>query len=339
MPGGVQEAHPRGQRLVPGDLAGLGEGLEHDREALEGPEEDRVMRLGAQQLHQHRPLDVDVDGIGVGVEPTPGIGDGLRRGDAQQAGNRDRIAHQLAVLVRHGHDVGDSAEAGEQTQQADLPELLGPAHAGVRLDHPVEVVGTADPGMGVGLVDPARVDSDVRGRARRELLVVVGHQRRPAQGTRGGDTAAGVHSAVAGEQSPGIRPLRMDLGDVLGRELAAAAVVGEVQLDVKAELGQACVAEDARGDAVHVEVGGGADLLARAPGVMKGFDHLGQVQEFVVLGGLDLLQVLIRPSSALAQQHEEVDVLVGERVVVDGMKRGHRGGPLDRGRWSVENGA
>ncbi|MFF1558436.1 hypothetical protein [Streptomyces sp. NPDC058279] len=133
------------------------------------------MRLGAQRLHQSRLLDVG--GIGVGVEPTPGMGDGLRRDDAQQEGNRDRIAHQPAVLVQDGHDVGDSAEPGEQTQQADLPDLLG-----------------------VGLVEPARVDSDVRGRARGELLVVVGHQRRPAGGTRGGDTAVGV-SGIAGAQS------------------------------------------------------------------------------------------------------------------------------------------
>ncbi|MFJ3858335.1 hypothetical protein ACIPRL_19075 [Streptomyces sp. NPDC090085] len=120
----------------------------------------------------------------------------------------------------------------------------------------------------------------------------------------------------------------MDLGDALGRELAAAAVVGEVQLDLEAELGQACVAWDARGGAVRVGVGGDADLLARARGVMEGIAPLGRVQEYVV----------IRPSSALAQQHEEVHVLVGERVVVDGMKRGHRGGPLDRGRWPMENG-
>ncbi|KIF04505.1 hypothetical protein PL81_18445 [Streptomyces sp. RSD-27] len=76
----------------------------------------------------------------------------------------------------------------------------------------------------------------------------------------------------------------MDLGDVFGRELVAAAVVGKGRLDVEAELGQACGAEDARGGAVHV------DSIS-------------------------------------------FDALVGERVIVDGMKRGHGGGPLDRGRW------
>jgi hypothetical protein len=282
------------------DPADPGEGLQHDREAIEAPVEDRAMLLGAQRLHRYRLLDVD--GIGIGVEPAPGMGDGLRRGDAQQAGNRDRIAHQPAVRVQHGHDVGDSSEPGEQTQQADLPALLGPVHAGACLDHLVEDVGTADPGVGVGLVDPTRVDGDVRGRARRELIVVVGHQRRPALDTRGGGTAVGV-SGVAGEQGPGIRPLRMDLGDVLARELVAAAVVGQVPLDVEAELGQPCVAA-------------GRQRRCRRCRLV-------------------LLQVLIRPSCALTQQREEVDVLVGERVVVGGMKRGHGGGPLDgvAGRW------
>lgn len=118
----------------------------------------------------------------------------------------------------------------------------------------------------------------------------------------------------------------MDLGDVLARELVTAAVVGQVQLDVEAELGQTGVAEDPGGDAVHVEVGGNGDLLARCPSVRKGLDHLGQIQEFVVLGGLDLGQVLIRPPPALAQQLEEVSVLGGERTVVDDMECGHGGG-------------
>ncbi|MGX1899669.1 hypothetical protein ACWIHQ_40380 [Streptomyces anulatus] len=56
-----------------------------------------------------------------------------------------------------------------------------------------------------------------------------------------------------------------------------------------------------------------------------------------MLGGLDLLQVLIRPPPALAQQLEEVGVLVGERMVVDGVEHGH-GGPFDLRCWSAGNG-
>ncbi|MFJ2822411.1 hypothetical protein ACIO7M_15010 [Streptomyces toxytricini] len=45
----------------------------------------------------------------------------------------------------------------------------------------------------------------------------------------------------------------MDFGEFLGRELVAAAVVGQVPLDVEAEPGQPCVAEGARGGAVDVD--------------------------------------------------------------------------------------
>ncbi|MFJ5071685.1 hypothetical protein ACIQC7_35245 [Kitasatospora sp. NPDC088556] len=71
---------------------------------------------------------------------------------------------------------------------------------------------------------------------------------------------------------------------------------------------------------------------------MKGFDHLGQAQELVVLGGLDLLQVPIRPPPAPAQQLEEIGVLVGERMVVDGVEHGHGGDLSIRVCWSVANG-
>jgi hypothetical protein len=133
----------------------------------------------------------------------------------------------------------------------------------------------------------------------------------------------GVHSPVAGEQDPGVRPLQGDLGDVLGGEVVPAAVVGQVQLDVEAELGQPSVAEHPRRYAVHVEARGDGDLLPGGAGVLERVDHLGQAQQLVVLGRLDGPEVLVGPPAALAHQSEKIDVLVDERMVLDGLERGH----------------
>ena len=93
-----------------------------------------------------------------------------------------------------------------------------------------------------------------------------------------------------------------DLLDVDGSELVAALVVGQVEADVEAELGEAGQADDAGGDAVDVEVGDHDQLLSAEAQLVELLDEEVHVLQLGVGGVVDLPDVLVGPPASFADE-------------------------------------
>nr|WP_195838671.1 hypothetical protein [Schaalia hyovaginalis] len=150
--------------------------------------------------------------------------------------------------------------------------------------------------------------------------MMICHQREQAQLVGAPQRPGAVRSRVAGDDSLGIRVSSHDCIDDLRLYLMAEVVIRHVQAHVQAQLTQPCVQDHPGTDTVSVEVGDDNKRHLVHPEVLQSGAHGVDVLKQRMGRVVDLVEILISPAHALADEGEQVKACGtrGELVDVEG---------------------
>ena len=213
--------------------------------------------------------------VGGGDLLTGGAGGVEQRGDARARGLVDAaqaVGHQGAVLVAHGHEVGDGAERGEVgvlTPQVRLAEA--PAQ---RLHHLERHANAGQDGAGAGGV-ALRVGHGHALGHQVGRLVMIGDGHFDAALLQQAHLRLAGDAAVDGDQEVGL-DLRQTLDGRRGDGVALLEAARDKRRDARSELAQTARHDGGGGDAVQVEIAEHEDMVAAADGGLQRIGGLGK---------------------------------------------------------------